>query len=45
MKMNGVCSRTVSFELDGEGRVHDVSFVGGCNGNLKGCLLYTSRCV
>lgn len=36
MKMNGVCSRTVSFELDGEGRVHDVSFVGGCNGNLKG---------
>ena len=34
--MNGVCSRTVSFDIDGEGRVHDVEFVGGCNGNLKG---------
>ena len=33
--MNGVCSRTVSFDIDGEGRVHDVEFVGGCNGNLK----------
>ena len=26
--MNGVCSRTVSFDIDGEGRVHDVEFVG-----------------
>ena len=34
--MNGVCSRTVSFDIDGEGRVHDVEFVGGYNGNLKG---------
>ena len=36
IKMNGVCSRTVSFDIDGEGRVHNVEFVGGCNGNLKG---------
>ena len=34
--MNGVCSRTVSFDIDGEGRVHNVEFVGGCNGNLQG---------
>lgn len=32
----GTCSRAVSFTLDGEDKVHDVEFVGGCNGNLKG---------
>lgn len=32
----GVCSRSVSFELDENRRVTGVSFVGGCNGNLKG---------
>ncbi len=32
----GVCSRSVSFELDENNRVTGVSFVGGCNGNLKG---------
>ncbi len=32
----GTCSRAVSFRLDGEGRVHDVRFEGGCDGNLKG---------
>lgn len=32
----GVCSRSVSFELDENHIVTGVSFVGGCNGNLKG---------
>ena len=32
----GTCSRAVSFRLDDEGRVHDVRFDGGCDGNLKG---------
>ena len=32
----GVCSRSVSFELDENHKVTGVSFVGGCNGNLKG---------
>ena len=32
----GVCSRSVSFELDENHRVTGVSFIGGCNGNLKG---------
>ena len=30
----GVCPRQITFELDGN-VVHNVSFLGGCNGNLK----------
>ena len=30
----GVCPRMINFELDGD-KVTNVSFVGGCNGNLK----------
>ncbi len=30
----GVCAREIRFEIDG-GKVHGVSFVGGCDGNLK----------
>lgn len=30
----GTCSRQISFELDGN-RVKNVTFIGGCNGNLK----------
>ena len=26
----------IYFSLDDENRVHDLSFKGGCNGNLKG---------
>ena len=34
-KTKGVCSKEINFDLvDGKG--HNVSFVGGCNGNLKG---------
>ena len=32
----GVCSRSVSFDIDENHVVTNVSFVGGCNGNLKG---------
>lgn len=31
----GVCSKQITFELDDGGRMHNLSFVGGCNGNLK----------
>ncbi len=31
---NGTCSRAVTFDLDGD-RVKNISFVGGCDGNLK----------
>ena len=30
----GVCSRQIDFELDGD-TVKNVRFTGGCNGNLK----------
>lgn len=32
----GVCSRSIHFELDDENKIHNVAFMGGCNGNLKG---------
>lgn len=31
----GVCSVQVNFSLDDENKIHNVSFTGGCNGNLK----------
>ena len=31
----GVCSTQINFNLDDEGRIHDLKFTGGCNGNLK----------
>jgi len=34
-KTSGTCSQLISFDLDGD-LVRNVSFVGGCNGNLKG---------
>ena len=32
----GTCSMAVQFDLDEEERVHNVRFIGGCNGNLSG---------
>lgn len=34
-KTRGVCARSISFDIDDEGNVSDVSFFGGCDGNLK----------
>ena len=34
-RTSGVCSREIKFELE-DGIVKNVSFFGGCNGNLKG---------
>lgn len=31
----GVCSRQIDIETEG-GKIVDVKFTGGCNGNLKG---------
>ena len=33
-RTQGVCSRTISFDLDGD-VVSNIRFTGGCNGNLK----------
>ena len=30
----GVCARKINFEII-DGKLHNVSFMGGCNGNLK----------
>lgn len=35
-RTRGTCSRVIDFALDNDQNVHDVQFVGGCNGNLKG---------
>ena len=35
-KTAGTCSRAIHFELDDENKVHNVSFEGGCHGNLQG---------
>ena len=32
----GTCSMMIDFELDENGVIGDVTFTGGCNGNLKG---------
>ena len=34
-KTKGTCSREISFEVE-NGKVKNVTFMGGCNGNLKG---------
>lgn len=34
-KTRGTCSRSILFDVV-DGKVRDVSFEGGCNGNLKG---------
>ncbi|MBQ3229798.1 MAG: TIGR03905 family TSCPD domain-containing protein [Clostridia bacterium] len=33
---SGTCSRSVSFNIDEKHIVTNISFEGGCNGNLKG---------
>ena len=32
---NGVCSKRITFDLV-DGKLHNVQFTGGCNGNTKG---------
>jgi len=34
-KTKGTCSQMITFDVD-NGKVTNVSFLGGCNGNLKG---------
>ena len=33
---HGVCSRQITVELNDDETIKNVSFVGGCNGNLQG---------
>ena len=34
-KTQGVCSRSITFDKDETGKITNISFEGGCNGNLK----------
>ncbi|MCI6840033.1 MAG: TIGR03905 family TSCPD domain-containing protein [Prevotella sp.] len=33
---HGTCSRLINIDINDSGEIADVSFVGGCNGNLQG---------
>ena len=33
---SGTCSRNILFEIADDNTIHNISFIGGCNGNLKG---------
>ena len=35
-KTQGTCSRAISFDVDGENKIHNVKFAGGCTGNTQG---------
>lgn len=32
----GTCSKLINVDIDDEGRISEIGFVGGCDGNLKG---------
>lgn len=34
-KTHGTCSIKINFEIDDNKKLHNVVFLGGCNGNLK----------
>lgn len=34
-KTKGTCSQLITFDIT-DGKVYDIKFTGGCNGNLKG---------
>ena len=35
-KTSGVCSREINFDVTDDGKVVNVHYVGGCNGNTQG---------
>ena len=32
----GTCSVQIDFDIDDQGRLHNVQYLGGCDGNLQG---------
>lgn len=32
----GVCSRQITIDINDDETIHDIKFLGGCNGNLQG---------
>lgn len=35
-RTRGTCSRSISFDVDTDNRLHNVTFEGGCKGNTNG---------
>ena len=31
----GICAQQIDFDIDDEGKIRNLVFLGGCNGNLK----------
>ena len=42
-KTKGTCSREITFSVE-DGKVKNVQFYGGCNGNLKGIAALVEGC-
>ena len=42
-KTKGTCSREITFSVE-DGKVKNVQFFGGCNGNLKGIAALVEGC-
>ena len=34
-KTKGTCSVKIDFDIDEQRRIHNIEYLGGCNGNLK----------
>ena len=34
-KTQGVCATYIEYDIDAEGKVHNVRFTGGCPGNIR----------
>ena len=32
----GTCAKQIIFDLDADGKIRNVKFIGGCSGNLQG---------
>ncbi len=43
-KTQGTCSVGITFDIDDEGKLHNVNFLGGCPGNTAGVSKLAEGC-
>lgn len=43
-KTTNTCSTEIKFRIDDNGKIRDVEFIGGCNGNLKAIAKLVEGC-
>lgn len=41
---SGTCSRKIDFDIDEAGKIHNVTFLGGCPGNTLGISTLAEGC-